>query len=255
VSTSDTLDLAGTAVLVTGASSGIGRATALLLAASGANVALAARRQDRLLEVRAAVESAGVKGVAVPTDVALRADADRAVAACVHELGRLDAVVNCAGVMLAGSVEHAEPSALTQIFQVNVLGTMHVTAAAVADLRAAARSQPRHVADIVNVSSIVTRMIRPDLAGYCASKSAIESYSESCRREFADSGIRVCTLVPGSTETELLAPNAGVAQASLRAAVARRLPADDVASAIVWLLQRPARAAVTTLEIRPLSQV
>jgi NADP-dependent 3-hydroxy acid dehydrogenase YdfG len=127
VSTSDTLDLAGTAVLVTGASSGIGRATALLLAARGANVA------------------------------------------------------------------------------------------------------------------------------YCASKSAIESYSDSCRREFGDSGIRVCTLVRGNTETELLAPNACVAQASLRTTVARRLPVDD--AAIVWLLQRPARAAVTTLEIRPLSQV
>jgi len=149
-----TRPLEGTVALVTGASSGIGAATARALAALGASVALAARRADRLEQLASEIDSSGGRTLVLDTDVGDAAQAQSAVERTVRELGRLDTVVNNAGVMLLGPIENAPLEEWERMVKVNELGVLYVAHAALPHLLDAAQSGARRVADLVNVSSV-----------------------------------------------------------------------------------------------------
>src|SRR5271156_5589870 len=173
--------LEGTVALVTGASSGIGEATAVALADEGATVALVARRRDRLEALAERIGGAG-KGLVIEADITDLAPGER-VATTVSELGRLDMLVNNAGVMLLGPIVEAPIEEWQRMVNLNVLGLLYCTHAALPPLLSAAESEPRSVADIVNVSSTAGRIARLNSGVYNATKHGVGAFSESLRQE------------------------------------------------------------------------
>ena len=183
-----TNSLDGTVALVTGASSGIGEATAHLLAQHGAAVALVARRVDRLEELAAKLTASGASVLSIQADVTNRDEAFGAVERVVTELGRLDTVINNAGVMLLGPIEHAPLEEWERMVQVNLLGLLYSAKAALPHLLKAAEGEPRGVADLVNVSSVAGRVARLGSGVYNATKHAVGAFSESLRQEVTGRG-------------------------------------------------------------------
>jgi NADP-dependent 3-hydroxy acid dehydrogenase YdfG len=246
----DRLD--GTVALVTGASSGIGEATARSLAAEGASVALVARRRDRLESLSAELDRALV----IEADVTDREQAVAAVETAVRELGRLDTLVNNAGVMLLGPVEDAPLEEWERMIDTNLKGALYVAHAALPHLLAAAEQEPRRVADLVNVSSVAGRVARLGNAVYAATKWGLGAFTESLRQEVTARHVRVSAIEPGATSTELsshLRPE--VAEQSMRAFEGvERLEAQDIAEAIAFIVTRPRRMAVNELLVRPTEQ-
>ena len=174
---SNSLD--GTVALVTGASSGIGEATAHLLAQHGAAVALVARRVDRLEELAAKLTASGASVLSIQADVTNRDEAFGAVERVVTELGRLDTVINNAGVMLLGPIEHAPMEEWERMVHVNLFGLLYSAKAALPHLLKAAEGEPRGVADLVNISSVAGRVARLGSGVYNATKHAVGAFSES----------------------------------------------------------------------------
>lgn len=240
--------LNGKVALVTGASSGIGEATALGLAAAGATVAVSARRAERLAELVKRIEGQGGRAIALPGDVAEEAVAERVVARTVEQLGSLDILVNSAGIIQAGGVENANTSEWRRVMDVNFFGTLYPCKAAIPHLRA------RGGGDIVNISSTSGRRSAALFGGYAPSKHAVNAMSEGLRQEVGASGIRVCVIEPGATES-------GVAEGMsdthwremMRQHVTKEgaMKAQDVADAIVFVVSLPPRANVSELLIRP----
>lgn len=187
--------LSGTAVIVTGASSGIGRATALEFARRGARVALAARNRANLEVVADRIAAEGGRALVLPTDVADRRAVQELVERTVAEFGRLDVLVNSAGVGLVGRVEELPPDLLRQVLDVNLLGPLYAIQAAAPHLR-------RQRGVIVNVASIVASRPVPGQVAYCLSKAALAALSRGLRMESAASGLRVITVYPGPTATD-----------------------------------------------------
>ena len=192
-------ELDGTVALVTGASSGIGEATARRLARQGAKVAVAARRKDRLDALAADVGDVLV----IEADIADREQAQGAVATTVKQLGRLDTVVNNAGVMLLGDAEGAPLEEWDRMVAINLLGLLYVSHAAIPHLLAAAADGPRRVADMVNISSIAGRRANRGSGVYNLTKHGVGAFSESLRQEFAERDVRVSLIEPGAVATEL----------------------------------------------------
>ncbi|MFI6000153.1 SDR family NAD(P)-dependent oxidoreductase [Streptomyces sp. NPDC051366] len=249
--------LRGTVALVTGASSGIGRAAALALAGRGATVALTARRGDRLTELAAQIEAGGGTALVLPADIADEAEAARVVERTVKELGRLDTLVNNAGLMILG---HAGQSALAdwkRMVDINLTGLMHTTHAAMPHLANAAGDGRRQVSDIVNVSSVAGRQAAAMGAAYCATKFGVGAFSEALRQELARQHVRVSLVEPGSVDTELREHNAPEVQQALAQMLGKieRLQAQDIADAIVYIVTRPRRVAVAEMLVRPTEQV
>ncbi len=250
----DRLD--GTVALVTGASSGIGMATARELVRHGAAVALVARRKDRLEQLAAELEALGGTALAIEGDLTAQAEASGAVARTVAELGRLDTLVNNAGVMLLGPAVGAPLEEWDRMVSLNVLGLLYTTHAALPHLLGAAESSPRRVADLVNVSSVAGRMARAGAGVYNATKWGVGAFSESLRQEVARRHVRVSLVEPGGTNTELqnhLRPDIRE-QAQQRFAGIERLEAEDIADAITYIVTRPRRVAVNELLVRPTAQ-
>jgi NADP-dependent 3-hydroxy acid dehydrogenase YdfG len=233
--------LDSTAALVTGASSGIGEATALVLAKTGAAVTLVARRRDRLDDLAARIKAIGTGVLAVEADVTSQAQARDAVARAVAQFGRLDTVVNNAGV---------------RMIDLNVTGLLHVTHAALPHLIAAAQSGPRRVADLVNVSSVAGRVARSGSGVYNASKWAVNAFSESLRQEVAKRHVRVSLVEPGAVATELSSHNKPEVQAMIRQRFGdvERLGAGDIADAIAYIVTRPRHVAINEMLVRPTEQ-
>jgi len=248
--------LDGTVALVTGASSGIGEATALALAAEGATVALLARRKDRLDELTARIESAGGAALAVPADVSDQPQAAAAVERVVDRLGRLDTVVNNAGLMLIGAAADADPTDWDTMLSVNVAGLLYVTRAALPHLIAAAADSPRGVADVVNISSTAGRVARPGTAVYSLTKFGVGAFSEAVRQEVLDKRVRVGLVEPGTVQTEIT-DNLSAAD---REAIERRSPGmvklepGDIADAVVYMVTRDRRVAVNEMLVRSAEQ-
>jgi NADP-dependent 3-hydroxy acid dehydrogenase YdfG len=251
-----TNNLEGVNVLVTGASSGIGEATVRGFAAAGARVAAVARRADRLDRLQGEVRAHGGSIVTTVADVTSAAAVARTIDDCVAELGGLDVVVNNAGMMMAGPVIDAPVEEWDRMIDVNVRGMMYVARFALPHLVAAV-SGPRGVADLVNVASISGRRSLPGSAVYNATKYAVVGFSEAVRQEAAPRGVRVCTLEPGSVETEFPlhsrpeirdAPNPGFVGFE-------RLTPDSVAEAILFVVTRPLPMAINELLMRPLGQL
>jgi NADP-dependent 3-hydroxy acid dehydrogenase YdfG len=251
---SESLD--GTVALVTGASSGIGEATALVLAEAGAAVALAARRKDRLDDLVRRVEDKGGRAVAFETDVTDRSQAEAVVGQTVGELGRLDTVINNAGVMLLGRIEDAPIDEWERMVDLNVKGVLYITHAALPHLLAAAENPPRRVADLVNISSVAGRVARLGSGVYNLTKWGVNAFSESLRQEFTRRHLRVSLVEPGATKTELAShvrPEVWQSQGNAFADT-ELLEADDIADVIAHIVTRPRRVAINEVLIRPTEQ-
>jgi NADP-dependent 3-hydroxy acid dehydrogenase YdfG len=248
--------LEGTVALVTGASSGIGEATALVLAEAGAAVALIARRKDRLDDLARRIEEKGGRAVAFESDVTDRAQAEAAVSQTVAELGRLDTVINNAGVMLLGRIEDAPIEEWDRMVDLNVKGVLYVAHAALPHLLAAAEQPPRRVADLVNISSVAGRVARLGSGVYNLTKWGVNAFSESLRQEFTRRHLRVSLVEPGATKTELathVRPEVWQSQGNAFADT-ELLEADDIADVIAHIVTRPRRVAINEVLIRPTEQ-
>jgi NADP-dependent 3-hydroxy acid dehydrogenase YdfG len=246
--------LAGTVALVTGASSGIGAATAEALAGQGAAVALAARRQERLDDLAAGISQRGGTALVLQCDVTEQAQAEAAVARTVAELGRLDTLVNNAGVMLLGPIAGAPLAEWQRMVDLNVHGLLYCAHAAIPHLLQAAAAGPRQVADIVNLSSVAGRFARKWNGVYAMTKFGVGAFSESLRQELADRYVRVSLVEPGATATELATHNRPEVLESLRSHIGQQLAASDIADAISYIVTRPRHVAVNELLIRPTEQ-
>ena len=247
--------LAGTVALVTGASSGIGEATAVALAEEGAAVALVARRRDRLEALAEKLGGPG-KALVIEADVTDLAQAQGAVATTVQELGRLDTLVNNAGVMLLGPIVDAPIEEWQRMVQLNVLGLLYCTHAALPHLLSAAEGEPRSVADVINVSSVAGRVARLNSGVYNATKHGVGAFSESLRQEVTARHVRVTLIEPGATATELGSHN----RPEIREGMAQTfggiemLQAGDIANAVRYTVTQPRHVAVNEVLIRPTEQ-
>ncbi|MCV7135628.1 SDR family NAD(P)-dependent oxidoreductase [Mycobacterium hodleri] len=248
--------LDNTVALVTGASSGIGEATAIALAAEGATVALLARRKDRLDDLTARIEAAGGTALAVEADVSDQSRAAAAVERVVDRLGRLDTLVNNAGLMLIGPAADADPADWDTMLSVNVAGVLYMTRAALPHLIAAAADSPRGVADVVNISSTAGRVARPGTAVYSLTKFGVGAFSEAVRQEVLGQRVRVGLVEPGTVQTEIT-DNLSVAD---REAIEQRSPGmvklepGDIADAVTYMVTRDRRVAVNEILVRAAEQ-
>ena len=248
--------LTGTTALVTGASSGIGEATALALAERGAAVALVARRRDRLEDLAGRVEKAGGTALVLEADITSQAAAADVVEQTVARLGRLDTLINNAGVMLLGPAEHAPVEEWQRMVELNVLGLMYCAHAAIPHLLQAASDGPRQVSDMVNISSVAGRVARSGSGVYNATKFGVGAFSESLRQEFTQRHLRVSLVEPGAVETELAGHNRPEVLETLKGRFAgvERLQSEDIADAIAYVVTRPRHVAVNEILIRPTEQ-
>ena len=248
--------LEGTVALVTGASSGIGEATARTLAGQGAAVALVARRADRLESLGGEIAADGGTALPIEADVSEREQAEAAVARTVEELGRLDVLVNNAGVMLLGPIADAPTEEWERMVEVNLLGLMYTARAALPHLLEAAEGEPRRVADLVNISSVAGRIARKGSGVYNATKFGVGAFSEGLRQEMARRHVRVSLVEPGAVATELQSHN----RPEIKEQIERRfedmdiLQAGDIADAIAYVVTRPRHVAVNEVLVRPTEQ-
>jgi NADP-dependent 3-hydroxy acid dehydrogenase YdfG len=248
--------LEGTVALVTGASSGIGEATALALAAEGAAVAVAARRGDRL-DALAARAPKGARMLVIGCDVTDEEQVANMVETTVGELGRLDTLVNNAGVMLLGPIEGAPTEEWRRMVTLNLLGLFYCTHAALPHLVAAAADGPRQVADVVNVSSVAGRVARLNNGVYSATKFGVVAFSESLRQEMAARHVRVTIIEPGATRTELAFHNREevLAEMAKNFEGIEMLQSEDIAAAVRYTVTQPRHVAVNEVLVRPTEQI
>jgi len=241
---------------VTGASSGIGEATAEILAQHGAAVALVARRIDRLEDLAAKLKSEGASVLPIQADVANRDEAYEAVDRVAAEFGRLDTVINNAGVMLLGPIENAPVEEWERMVNVNLLGLLYCSKAALPHLLKAADGEPRGVADLVNVSSVAGRVPRLGSGVYNATKHAVGAFSESLRQEVTGRHVRISLVEPGAVTTELVSHNRPEIrdQMSQRFAGTQRMDAADIADVIGYIVSRPRHVAINEVLVRPTEQ-
>jgi len=249
--------LVGTVVLITGASSGIGEASAIALAREGARLAIAARRRDRLEALSARISQNGGTALVLETDITDDDQAREAVERTLAEHGRLDVLINNAGLMLLGRIEGADVSQWRRMLDLNVAALMTLTHAALPHLLVAAEQDPRHVADIVNVSSVAGRVARQGSGAYNASKWAVNAFSEALRQEVTGRHVRVGLIEPGAVDTELASHNTDpevVARMQQRFAGLERMRAHDIAEVVVFMVTRPRHVAVNEILVRPTEQ-
>jgi NADP-dependent 3-hydroxy acid dehydrogenase YdfG len=237
--------------LITGASSGIGAATARALAAAGMAVAIAARRKDRLDELAAEIAKSGGTALVLTADLTEESDAQRIVKETEAHFGHLDVLVNNAGVMYLEPLETASLERWRSMFDLNVISLIAATQAALPGMRA------RRDGHIVNVSSTAGRMAHPNSGGYAASKFAVGAVSESLRKEVYQDNIRVTVIEPGVTETELRdhIADAGVQKAlNSWADSMRQLQSDDIARIIAFCVTQPSHVNINEVLVRPTDQ-
>jgi NADP-dependent 3-hydroxy acid dehydrogenase YdfG len=246
--------LEGTVALVTGASSGIGAAAAGALAAQGAAVALAARRRQHLEELAAGIRERGGTALVLECNVTDQEQAASAVERTVAELGRLDTLINNAGVMLLGPAVEAPLDEWQRMVELNVLGLLYCAHSALPHLRRAAASGPRQVADMVNISSVAGRFARVGNGVYALTQFGVGAFSESLRQELAGQYVRVSLVEPGATATELASHNRPEVLEGLRSQFGQRMEAGDIADAISYIVTRPRHVAVNEMLIRPTEQ-
>jgi len=252
VSTPSPAALAGKVALISGASSGIGEATAVALAEAGASVAIGARRKDRLDALAERLRAQGAQVLALELDVTDEAACRDAVARTRSELGGLDVLVNNAGVMLLGQVVGADTEDWRRMIDTNVLGLMYLTHAAVAGM------VEQGSGDIVNISSVAGRQARVGAGVYNASKWAVNAFSESLRQEVTAKGVRISLVEPGAVATELVDhitdPAAKQGAEQMRESM-RELRSEDIADAIRYVVTQPAHVAINEVLVRPTDQV
>jgi clavulanate-9-aldehyde reductase len=244
-------DLSGKVVAVTGASSGIGEVTALACARAGAAVALAARRTDRIEALAVRIEQNGGRALAIATDVGDEQAAGAFIERAAAELGRLDVLVNNAGVMLLGPITGAPTEEWRQMIHANVFGVLYCTHAALPIMRS------QGTGHIVNVSSVAGRFARAGSGVYNLTKFGVGAFSESLRQEAVEMGIRVTVIEPGAVATELPGHNRPEVEEMIRGVLADVEPLEsaDIAAGILYAIGSPANVAVNEILIRPSGQV
>ncbi|MBO9533006.1 MAG: SDR family oxidoreductase [Solirubrobacteraceae bacterium] len=243
------LDLTGRVAVITGASSGIGEATARTLAAHGAQVLLLARRLDRIAAIQQEIAAAGGIALAVECDVTDPAGLNRASVAA-RELGRADILVNNAGVMLISPFEAGHVREWHQMLDVNLRGVFDTTNAFLDALTDGG-------GDIVNVSSVAGRQTGPGAAAYCATKWGLNGWSDALRKELLHRGVRVGLVEPGAVATELtdhITHDEARERAKRELETEQTLDPQDIADAILFMVSRPAHAAVNEMLVRPATQ-
>jgi NADP-dependent 3-hydroxy acid dehydrogenase YdfG len=243
--------LTGKVALVTGASSGIGEATAIALAEAGAAVAIGARRRDRLDALAGKLRESGAPVLQLDLDVTDEEQCRTAVARTRAELGGLDVLVNNAGVMLLGTIVGADTEDWRRMLHTNVLGLMYMTSAAIEGM------VEQGSGDVVNVSSVAGRVARKGAGVYNASKWAVNAFSESLRQEVTTKGVRISLVEPGAVATEL---SDHITQPEARrvsketAQKMRTLQAEDIARAVLYVVGQPPHVAVNEVLVRPTDQ-
>lgn len=240
--------LAGRVALVTGASSGIGEAAAVALAAAGATVAVSARRVERLQELVRKIEAMGTRALALPGDIADEKVATHVVGETVRQFGRLDILVNSAGIIQAGNVENADIDEWRRVFEVNLFGSLCTCKAAIPHMRALGRG------DIINISSTSARRAANRFLSYSASKFSLNAMTEGLRQVVCTEGIRVCVIEPGATATEV---SEGISDPKQRELIRAHInkggamQPEDVAAAIMFVVTLPANVNIPQMQIRP----
>jgi NADP-dependent 3-hydroxy acid dehydrogenase YdfG len=252
----DSQRLASTVAIVTGASSGIGEATALALAAEGATAAIVARRADRLEDLATRIAAGGPEPIVIPADLADPSQPARVIAEVIDKAGRIDILVNNAGVMLLGPIYGAPVEEWERMIDVNVRGLLRCAHAALPHLLEAAAQGPRNVADMVNISSVAGRTVNAGSGVYNLTKHGVGAFSEALRLEVTRRHVRVGLIEPGAVTTELAEHN----RPEIRELIAERfgdverLQAADIADAILYMVTRPRHVAVNEILIRPTEQ-
>jgi NADP-dependent 3-hydroxy acid dehydrogenase YdfG len=243
--------LDGKVALVTGASSGIGEATAIALAEAGAAVAIGARREDRLDALAAKLRDGGSRVRQLSLDVTDGQACQEAVGRTRDELGGLDVLVNNAGVMLLGTIVGADPDDWRRMISTNVLGLMYMTHAAIDGM------VEQGSGDVVNISSVAGRVARKGAGVYNASKWAVNAFSESLRQEVTGRGVRISLVEPGAVDTELrthITQTAAREESARFAGTIRQLQSEDIARAILYVVTQPPHVAVNEVLVRPTDQ-
>ncbi|RYZ42094.1 MAG: SDR family NAD(P)-dependent oxidoreductase [Myxococcaceae bacterium] len=219
-------------IVITGASSGIGRTTALLLAKKGAHVVLAARREEPLEDLAAECEALGVQALVVPTDVADAASVHHLAQEAVRVFGHFNGWVNNAGVYMLGSLEETPDEAFRQLMEINFFGTVSGARAALGQFRR------QGYGTLVNVSSAFGTVPAPYLSAYVSSKFAVRGFSASLRQELLRTGIDVCTVMPAAIDTPLWRHTANYTGWRIRPVEPVYAP-ERVARAILRVLRHP----------------
>jgi NADP-dependent 3-hydroxy acid dehydrogenase YdfG len=244
--------LHGAVALVTGASSGIGAATARRLAREGAAVGVVARRRPRMVELADDIAATGGAALVIEADITDPDRAGEAVQMALDHFGRLDVLVNNAGVMLLNTALHATLEEWHRMIALNVEALLHVTHAAVPYLIDAASTSPRAVADIVNVSSTAGRVARPSSSVYNLTKFGLNGFTEALRQELLVERVRVSVVEPGTVDTELIDQLGEAMRDAARRQVSgvEPLRPEDVADAIAYIVTRERRVAVNEILVR-----
>jgi clavulanate-9-aldehyde reductase len=245
-----TIDLSNQVVAVTGASSGIGEATALACADAGAAVALAARRSERIDALAERIVGAGGRAISVQTDVGIEQQARAFVQRAHTELGRLDVLVNNAGVMLLGPIADAPTEEWRTMIHANVFGVLYCTHTALPLMAA------QGAGHIVNVSSVAGRVARQGSGVYNLTKFGVGAFSESLRQEGVALGVRVTLIEPGAVATELAGHNRPqvLEQMAKRFAGVTPLRAEDISGAVLYAIGQPANVSINEVLVRPSGQ-
>ena len=237
--------------LVTGASSGIGEATALALAEQGVKVAIAARRKDRLEDLAIKLAKKGAESLVLVADLAHETEAQRVVKEAVAHFGRLDILINNAGVMYLEPVAEADLGRWRRMLELNVLSLIASTQAALAGMR------DRRDGHIVNISSVAGRVANPNAAAYAATKFGVVGFSEALRREVYKDNIRVSVIEPGMVDTELrehVSHETAKKAVNARAGEMRQLQSEDIADTILFCVTRPDYVCINEVLLRPTDQ-
>ncbi|MEQ9923570.1 SDR family oxidoreductase [Pectobacterium brasiliense] len=246
--------LNGKIALVTGASSGIGAATAKKLAKAGAKVAIAARRADRLKALKSEIEQAGGTALVLDMDVTSKTSVESCVKQLLDTFGRIDIVFNNAGVMPLSSIDEFKTDEWENMVDVNLKGVLHVTAAVLPSMIA------QHSGHIVNTSSIAGRKVfGQGFSVYSATKFAVSAFTEGLRMEVGQAhNIRVTSIQPGATQSELQNSTTSESYKEMMASFAgkmRTLAAEDIADSVVFAVSSPEHVNVAELYVLPTSQV
>lgn len=245
------MELTNKTIIITGASSGIGEATAHKLASHGANVVLMARSEDKLQELQKAITDNGGKAIVATGDVTSKEDFDKSVAAAVKEYGKVDGLINNAGLMPLSFVEKLKTDEWMQMVDVNIKGVLNGVAAVLPELK---KNKGGH---IINISSMAAHRYFPGGAVYCATKSAVKMFSEGLRQELApEYGINVTSIEPGAVSTSLTETitDEDVKEMMEGMQEMTTLEAEDIANAIYYTLSQPARVNINDVYIVPSEQ-
>jgi NADP-dependent 3-hydroxy acid dehydrogenase YdfG len=245
-----TSNIADKVVVITGASSGIGASTAKLLARQGAKVVLGARRKDRIDAVVKEISAAGGKAIGFAVDVTKRTEVDALIKGAVDSFGRVDVIVNDAGIMPLAPIQALKVDEWDRQIDVNIKGVLYGVAAALPQMQ---KQKSGHIINLASVFGI--KVFAPGGTVYCATKSAVRALTEGLRIELHSQNIRCTMISPGAVATEL--PESSSEEATrknLREFYKMAIPADSIASAIAYAIEQPAEVEVDEIVIRPTAQ-